>query len=279
MTARNKTPPARVLVADPAWTHRDKLGKRGAAAKYQTMSTSAICKMPLPSLAKERVLFLWKLANMTRDALAVCKAWGFVDVAELVWQKLRPCQTCCATGRVDLHRIDTVEPPLEVLVPGTDCVCPACRGHGGEVLLDDDLGVAVPSAFGMGTTVRNVHETCIIARPISGRAPERLDLGVRSSFSAPMLIDIDGELPESNGRKGALVHSAKPDAFFAIVERLYPGPYVEMFSRSTREGWTGTGNEPSRLDAVREKMRVTWPRRVAKERIEQLRAKADRRRR
>jgi len=38
-------------------------------------------------------------------------------------------------------------------------------------------------------------------------------------------------------------HSAKPDAFFGMVERMSPGPYLEMFARAARPGWTVWGNE------------------------------------
>jgi N6-adenosine-specific RNA methylase IME4 len=38
-------------------------------------------------------------------------------------------------------------------------------------------------------------------------------------------------------------HSAKPDSFFEIVERVSPGPYLEMFARSRRPGWLAFGNE------------------------------------
>lgn len=36
-------------------------------------------------------------------------------------------------------------------------------------------------------------------------------------------------------------HSAKPAAFFDIVERVSPGPYVELFSREPRLGWDSWG--------------------------------------
>jgi N6-adenosine-specific RNA methylase IME4 len=32
-------------------------------------------------------------------------------------------------------------------------------------------------------------------------------------------------------------HSAKPDAFYDLVEQASPGPYVELFSRRCRFGW------------------------------------------
>lgn len=38
-------------------------------------------------------------------------------------------------------------------------------------------------------------------------------------------------------------HSAKPEAFYDIVERSSPGPYLEMFARRRRLGWQVWGNE------------------------------------
>ncbi len=38
-------------------------------------------------------------------------------------------------------------------------------------------------------------------------------------------------------------HSRKPDDTYALVQALYAGPYVELFARSTREGWTAWGDE------------------------------------
>lgn len=269
--------PAAVLSVDPPWEHDDELGRRGARAKYSTMSTDELCQMDLPPAAERHVLFLWRLANMPQDALNVCRAWMFEPLAELVWEKLRPCQVCAATGRVDAFRIGgdpaVMRDGEAVLVPGSDNRCPACRGKRGEEFTDDELG-SFPAWMGMGTTVRNAHETCIIARPVDGRAPERLNLDVRSYFAAPMLVDIDGELPESNGRKGALVHSAKPDEYFAIVERLYPGPYVELFGRRSRPGWRVVGDQDDKLDRVAHKFRVVWPQRVREERLEAARRRA-----
>jgi len=38
-------------------------------------------------------------------------------------------------------------------------------------------------------------------------------------------------------------HSAKPEEFQSIVEQISPGPYLEMFARRKRHGWTSWGNE------------------------------------
>lgn len=38
-------------------------------------------------------------------------------------------------------------------------------------------------------------------------------------------------------------HSEKPGAFYELVERVSPGPYLEMFARRQRLGWDTWGNE------------------------------------
>lgn len=38
-------------------------------------------------------------------------------------------------------------------------------------------------------------------------------------------------------------HSRKPDEFYDIVESCSPGPYLELFARMRREGWSSWGNE------------------------------------
>jgi N6-adenosine-specific RNA methylase IME4 len=80
--------------------------------------------------------------------------------------------------------------------------------------------------FGMGRSVRNCHERCSIAK--RGKL-ERLSGSVRSVFFAPV-----GE------------HSQKPEVFFDLVEKLYPGPYLELFARRKRAGWTCLGDEVPR---------------------------------
>jgi N6-adenosine-specific RNA methylase IME4 len=38
-------------------------------------------------------------------------------------------------------------------------------------------------------------------------------------------------------------HSRKPDAMQELVERVSPGPYLELFARRRRPGWHAWGNE------------------------------------
>lgn len=166
----------RVLVADPPWRFGDKLPGpgRGAAKHYSTLSVAELCTFELPRIADDAMLFLWRVAAMPSEALAVCRAWGFVPKAEIVWVKTS------SAGRLRI---------------------------------------------GMGRYVRNAHETCLVAA--RGRASSLVrDHSVPSVLFAP------------RGR-----HSAKPDQFYELVERLAHGPYSELFARRRRPGWQCFGDE------------------------------------
>lgn len=50
-------------------------------------------------------------------------------------------------------------------------------------------------------------------------------------------------LPDSVITADKSRHSAKPDEFYELIERMYPGPYLELFARNRRDGWSVWGNE------------------------------------
>jgi len=81
-------------------------------------------------------------------------------------------------------------------------------------------------AFGMGRYVRLCHERCIIATRGPGAQQIIKNHSTRSVFFAP------------RGK-----HSAKPDAFYRLVEQLTGGPYLELFARRHQPGWTCTGDQ------------------------------------
>lgn len=82
--------PYKVIVADPPWKFGDSLpGKRGAEAKYPCMKTEDLCKLTLPLIADDALLFLWKVEAMTEDALALMHMWGFDHKACMVWAKTK----------------------------------------------------------------------------------------------------------------------------------------------------------------------------------------------
>jgi N6-adenosine-specific RNA methylase IME4 len=82
--------------------------------------------------------------------------------------------------------------------------------------------VWVKPQMGMGNYWRVSHEFCL--------------LGVRGS--APFASR--SEMSWSEWPRGK--HSAKPERMYEAIERVSPGPRVELFARREREGWKSWGN-------------------------------------
>jgi len=80
--------------------------------------------------------------------------------------------------------------------------------------------------LGLGVYLRNASEQVIFAT--RGKAPVEFR-SQPSWFTAP-----------------TQEHSVKPEEIFSIVERVSPGPYLELFSRrrpSSKKDWSVWGNE------------------------------------
>jgi N6-adenosine-specific RNA methylase IME4 len=75
----------------------------------------------------------------------------------------------------------------------------------------------------MGYWTRKQTEICLL---FTRGSPKRLSKGVREI--------IDAQIRE---------HSRKPDEQYERIEALVGGPYLELFARAPREGWTAWGNE------------------------------------
>jgi N6-adenosine-specific RNA methylase IME4 len=54
--------------------------------------------------------------------------------------------------------------------------------------------------------------------------------------------------PATHGRHNVietlrLEHSRKPDGVYDLIEEVSPGPYLELFARRSRNGWTAWGDQ------------------------------------
>lgn len=84
--------------------------------------------------------------------------------------------------------------------------------------------------FGQGYYTRAAHETCLVCTRGRFKVASR---SIRSVFFAP--VPTDG--------RGKIIHSAKPDKFYRIAERLSPGPYYELHARRRRKNWLQAGDQ------------------------------------
>lgn len=82
----------RVHVSDPPWDFDDRVSRSGRGAKnhYETMPLEEIMAFPQPDMFEDSLLFLWRVAAMTSEAICVAHAWGYTPKAEAVWVKTRP---------------------------------------------------------------------------------------------------------------------------------------------------------------------------------------------
>ena len=83
---------------------------------------------------------------------------------------------------------------------------------------------------GMGYWTRANTEPCLLAT--RGR-PRRLNKDVRMGIIEPRRE-----------------HSRKPDCVHKRIERLVGGPYLELFARAHRRGWTAWGDEAGKFAAA-----------------------------
>lgn len=83
-------------------------------------------------------------------------------------------------------------------------------------------------AIGPGYWTRANNESCLLAT--RGR-PKRLHADVRQGVIEPRRE-----------------HSRKPDCVHERIERLVAGPYLELFARQSRRGWTSWGDETRKFD-------------------------------
>lgn len=82
-----------VVVSDPPWRFGDRLpGKgRGAERLYPCLDVPGIVQAMAPAMfaaGEDCALLLWRVAAMQQEALDVCRAFGCIVKAEIVWEKL-----------------------------------------------------------------------------------------------------------------------------------------------------------------------------------------------
>jgi N6-adenosine-specific RNA methylase IME4 len=241
----------RTIVADPPW-------KIGAFPKwstedgttpvpYPTMSVEEIAALPVGQLADGFAhLYLWTINDYLEQAFGVARAWGFEPSATLVW-----CKPPRGVGMGGVYASN-----VEFVL--------FCRARSGDAALAVTTALAdaadareisrdaVNRALGVsdmaGWWLSRLRHRCAPPtwaqyqqlKPLLG-LDDTLDLEVRrlDDIRSHDVTPVDTRwFTWPRGK-----HSEKPEAFMDMVERVSPGPYLEMFSRRNRLGWDTHGNE------------------------------------
>ena len=80
--------------------------------------------------------------------------------------------------------------------------------------------------------------------------------GTRANVETCLLGTMgDMGLPKDRGVRRLIVepvreHSRKPDRVPGDIERLYDGPYAELFARNRRAGWASWGNQADKFEVA-----------------------------
>lgn len=98
------------------------------------------------------------------------------------------------------------------------------KADGSQIqMFNDDISPAI----GTGYWTRSNSEVCLLA---TRGKPKRINAAVRQAIVAPRRE-----------------HSRKPDGIHERIERLVAGPYLELFARQQRPGWTVWGNQTNKF--------------------------------
>lgn len=105
------------------------------------------------------------------------------------------------------------------------CAFSWVKADGSQV---DMFAQDMPVDIGTGYWTRSNSEVCLLA---TKGQPKRLNADVRQAIIAPRRQ-----------------HSRKPDGVHERIERLVAGPYLELFARQKRPGWTAWGNQTDKFN-------------------------------
>ena len=224
------------VVADPPWSFNDKgtrlapsyKGRQRKAGKhYDVLPLEAICALPVPEIrADDAYLFLWIPA-----ALRESPCWAVpTEDGNVYVQKKTKAKNLVKGTAFSAHELGGYHKAVMAAwgfkPTGAEIVWVKGRLDLHKKLGGRGVPIVEPHVvynMGGGHTVRNAHEVCVVGR--RGR-PTRLSRGVLSVIMEPR-----GE------------HSAKPNGFYEAVERLCPGPYVDLYGRTPRENWVVWGDQ------------------------------------
>lgn len=252
----------RTIVADPPWDHSDGTGKHVDTGKvtglsYSTMTLNEIAALPVKNWSdncdKDAHLYLWTTSRYLGEAFGIVRAWGFHYAATLVWCK-RP--RGFSTGGLFQNNVEFVlfarRPKVTTRLDVVELTTRLADAAEVAGITRRDVDTAMGTSDMAAWWLSRIETRC--ACPTDEQWPRlKAVLGIGN--------ELDELVAEINSRKGTNIeytpqgsttrwfewprgaHSAKPEAFIDLVERVSPGPYLEMFARRARFGWDYWGDE------------------------------------
>jgi N6-adenosine-specific RNA methylase IME4 len=201
------------IVADPPWQYRDRgyngmdtVQKYRIHTPYQTMSVQELIDM---SLEVRRVsasschCYMWATKDFRVDAQKIMESWGFTFKNEIPWVKTTQGLKRNQKG---LEQFTAAELKTAEKVMAA-------------------MGMPGKPSYGMGYYMRPQHEILLFGTNNRSFRPLNATCEPAMVFAAKTR------------------HSAKPEAAFDLIRRNTPGPRLNLFERTPREGFDCWGDE------------------------------------
>lgn len=215
------------VLADPPWTYADPLTmstvKRGAASNYPTMDVQAICDLYQSS--QVRHLITGQRGNYVKQPGQLA---GY-DIADDAFLFL------CVTNSMLIEGIGTRVANEWGFTPKQ-----LITWVKGRVDVITDTTAQLTLNLGMGSITRNVTEHVLLCT--RGKYKHLVQ-----HKGTPNLVVEEEDLVILEPRTK---HSTKPEGLYRLIERVVPGPRLELFARREREGWTTWGHDVGRSHRV-----------------------------
>ena len=199
-----RAPGYSTVLADPPWPESGGgKVKRGADRHYPLMRIDDIAKLPVRDIARPDA-HLYLWA--TNNHLP-----GALEVMR-AWGFRYVTNLAWGKVKTSRHRNGLVAP------------------NGTLVASPQKEAVLIESVQqGLGQYFRGAHELLLFG--VRGKVPYRTLPDGRRAQHPTLVLAPRGE------------HSRKPDVFHEVIEKVSPGPYVELFARRARPGWAVWGNQ------------------------------------
>jgi len=202
------SPPYGTIVADPPWQYHERTApwRSTSQQSYGLMGLDDIKALPVEDIAAaDAHLYLWAVLPQMAEAYEVVKAWGFRADTVLTWCKPGPGLGAGYRGNTE-HLI--------VARRGFAYINPTCATCGGRP--------------------RGAQGRCTCP------TPDYRFKGAPVSEPPRLAFDTTADGTWLCAPRGQ--HSEKPAVFTDLIERMSPGPYVELFARQPRLGWDSWGH-------------------------------------
>lgn len=106
-------------------------------------------------------------------------------------------------------------------------------------------------AFGPGYGTRKNLEPCLLATKGAPSLRQDIDADLFGpdipAIGTRSVRDFMEVWPFDAIRAPRREHSRKPDEQYARIETLFNGPYIELFARQERDGWSSWGNQTDKF--------------------------------